>query len=63
MSAKRSTSKSGGCEWERLMKERSELLESGCYTHDDPLIMELDRQIQASQVRNDGSQRPASLVN
>ena len=38
----------GGCEWDRLMKEREELMESGVYTVDDPLIKEIDRQIQAS---------------
>ena len=36
------------CEWDRLMREREELLESGTYTADDPLILEIDRQIKAS---------------
>ena len=40
----------GACEWDRLMKEREELLQSGVYTNDDPLIKEIDRQIQASQI-------------
>ena len=35
----------GACEWDRLMKEREELLLSGVYTQDDPLIKEIDRQI------------------
>ena len=35
----------GPCEWDRLMKEREELLQSGCYTHEDPLIKEIERQI------------------
>lgn len=38
-------------EADRLMKEREDLLRSGCYTTDDPLIMELDRQIRAIQLR------------
>ena len=44
------TSNQGGaCEWDRLMKEREELLKSGAYTEDDPLIQEISRQIAASQ--------------
>jgi len=35
----------GGDNWERLMREREELLTSGCYSQDDPLIREMDRQI------------------
>jgi hypothetical protein len=35
-------------EVERLMRERDDLLKTGCYTHDDPLIIELDRQIRAT---------------
>ena len=38
------------------MKEREELLQTGTYTPDDPLIKEIERQIQASQVRNDNTQ-------
>ena len=30
-------------EWDRLMKEREELLQTGCYGKDDLLIRELDR--------------------
>lgn len=30
-------------EVERLTREKDDLLRSGCYTTDDPLIMELDR--------------------
>lgn len=30
-------------EWDRLMREREELLHSGTYTKDDLLIRELDR--------------------
>ena len=33
----------GACEWDRLMKEREELMQSGAYTADDPLIKEIDR--------------------
>lgn len=42
----------GACEWDRLMREREELLKTGTYTEDDPLIKEIERQIQASQVRD-----------
>lgn len=35
-------------EWDRLMKERETLLQSGNYSKDDLLIRELDRQISAS---------------
>lgn len=37
-------------EVDRLMREREDLLRSGCYTPDDPLIMELDRQIRVKQL-------------
>jgi hypothetical protein len=30
-------------EVDRLMREKEDLLRSGCYTQDDPLIIELDR--------------------
>lgn len=30
-------------EVERIIRERDDLLKTGCYTSDDPLIMELDR--------------------
>ena len=33
------------------MREREDLLQTGTYTVEDPLIKEIDRQIQASQVR------------
>lgn len=33
----------GACEWDRLMREREELLGTGTYTADDPLILEIDR--------------------
>jgi hypothetical protein len=33
----------GPCEWDRLMKEREELLQSGCYNVEDPLIKEIER--------------------
>jgi hypothetical protein len=36
-------SKNRPWEWDRLMKEREELLESGCYTLEDPLIKEIER--------------------
>lgn len=35
-------------EWDRLMKERQELLGSGVYDKEDMLIRELDRQIQVA---------------
>jgi len=38
-------------EADRLVKERDELLKTGCYIPDDPLIIELDRQIRAMQLR------------
>ena len=41
----------GGSELDRLMKEREDLVRTGCYTQDDPLIQELDRQIRACQLR------------
>lgn len=34
---------SGSSDIDRLMKEREELMVTGCYTKDDPLIIELDR--------------------
>ena len=37
-------------EVERLMREKDDLLRSGCYTPDDLLIMELDRQIRVKQL-------------
>ena len=33
----------GACEWDRLMKEREDLLQTGVYTQDDPLIKEIER--------------------
>ena len=36
---------------DRLMREKSSLLEAGCYTDDDPLIQEMDRQIAAAQAK------------
>ena len=35
---------------DRLIKERDDLLRSGCYIPDDPLIMELERQIRVKQL-------------
>ena len=35
-------------ELHRLTAEREELLQAGCYTADDPLIQEMDRQIQST---------------
>ena len=37
------TSNGGGCEWDRLMREREDLLQTGTYTVEDPLIKEIDR--------------------
>jgi hypothetical protein len=28
----------GGCEWDRLMMERNEMVTSGCYDEKDPVI-------------------------
>ena len=39
-----------GSEVDRLIRERDDLLRSGCYTQDDPLIIELDRQIRVKQL-------------
>ena len=41
----RPTNQGGACEWDRLMKEREELLKTGSYSEDDPLIREIERQI------------------
>ncbi|TNV83154.1 hypothetical protein FGO68_gene15387 [Halteria grandinella] len=41
----------GGNEIERLMQERQDLIQSGNYTTNDPLIQELDRSIRAAQLR------------
>ena len=40
------------CDWERLMRERDEMLNMGLYTKDDPLIRELERQITSSQLKS-----------
>ena len=40
-----------GTDIDRIIKERDELLGTGCYTPDDPMIIELERQIRASQLR------------
>lgn len=37
------------------MREREELLQTGTYTEDDPLIKEIDRQISASQLGGGGN--------
>jgi len=34
------------------MRERNEMVSSGCYDEKDPVIMELDRQISVSQLRS-----------
>lgn len=36
---------------ERLTREKAELMDSGAYTEDDPLIQEMDRQIAACQAK------------
>jgi hypothetical protein len=38
----------GGDDLERLVREREDLMRTNCYTMDDPLIQELDRQIRAT---------------
>lgn len=38
---------------DRLKRERAELLDAGCYSPDDPLILEMDRQIAAAQAKLD----------
>jgi len=35
--------KKGETELQRLLNERYELVQTGCYTDDDPLIQEMDR--------------------
>ena len=42
----------GNTEVDRLMREKAELIKTGSYTIEDPLIMEIDRQIKASQLRS-----------
>jgi hypothetical protein len=41
----------GNDELERLIREREDLMRTGCYTQDDPLIQELERQIRTTQLR------------
>lgn len=41
----------GVSEIDRLMQEKEALLATGCYTDDDPLIMDFDRQIKASKLK------------
>ena len=48
LEATRPTNPGGACEWDRLMKERDELLKTGSYSEDDPLIREIERQINAT---------------
>ena len=43
-------------EWDRLMREREQLLKSGVYDADDLLIREMDKQIQVSQAQQDRMQ-------
>jgi len=38
LNMKRGDNSSGACEWDRLMKEREDLISTGAYTPDDPLI-------------------------
>lgn len=38
----------GNSDLDRLIRERDDLMKLGCYTPDDPLIIELDRQIRAT---------------
>ena len=38
-------------EIDRLFRERADLLQAGCYTEDDPLIQEMDRQIASCQAK------------
>jgi hypothetical protein len=38
-------------ELERLQRERNELVQTGCYTDQDALIQDMDRQIKANQLR------------
>lgn len=39
-----------GSEIDRLVREKEDLMRCGLYTPDDPLIMELDRQIRVKQL-------------
>ena len=41
----------GNDELERLIREREDLMRTGCYSNDDPLIQELERQIRTTQLR------------
>ena len=43
MSRPTSNNMGGACEWDRLMQEREDLLKTGTYTEDDPLIKEIER--------------------
>ena len=43
-------------ELDRLIVEREELVGSGCYTQEDPLIMEMDRQIHANKLKMQNTQ-------
>jgi hypothetical protein len=38
-------------ELDRLIQEREELVGSGCYTVEDPLIQEMDRQIHSNKLK------------
>lgn len=37
----------------RLQNERDELVQTGCYTDDDPLIQEMDRQIKVLTLKEE----------
>jgi hypothetical protein len=41
----------GNDELDRLIREREDLMRTGCYSNDDPLIQELERQIRTTQLR------------
>jgi len=41
----------GNDELYRLIMEREDLMRTGCYSNDDPLIQELERQIRTTQLR------------
>ena len=44
-------------ELDRLLQEREELVQTGCYTEKDPLIQEMDRQIKANTLKLTQSQQ------
>ena len=63
MTMSRPTNAGGACEWDRLMQEREELLKTGSYSQDDPLIREIERQINASQLKDQKAEAGQTTFN